>query len=68
MAGQAQYDAHIWQGGISVDAQRRFSPLSGTWFFALKNNNWVDDINVIIDIEAVTETPLFEEEIYLEGQ
>ncbi|MEO6040241.1 MAG: hypothetical protein ABIQ93_17645, partial [Saprospiraceae bacterium] len=34
------YNAYIQQGGISVDAQRRYSPLEGTWFFALKSNNW----------------------------
>lgn len=60
------YDAHIQQGGVSVDAQRRYSPLEGTWFFALKSNNWVDDINVTIDIEVVTEVQLFETELYLE--
>lgn len=60
------YEAHIQQGGVSVDAQRRYSPLEGTWFFALKSNNWVDDINVTIDIEAVTEVQLFEMELYLE--
>ena len=62
------YDAYIQQGGVSVDAQRRYSPLEGTWFFALKSNNWVDDINVNIDIEAVTEVPLFESELYLEPE
>ena len=60
------YDAYIQQGGVSVDAQRRYTPLEGTWFFALKSDNWVDDINVNIDIEAVTEVPLFETELFLE--
>lgn len=60
------YTAFIQQGGVSVDAQRRYSPLQGTYYFAFKSNNWMDDINVTIDIEAVTEIPLFETEIYLE--
>lgn len=63
--GENKYDAHIWQGAVSVDAQRRYAPLAGSYAFALKNNNLVDDVNVSIDIEAITETPLFEEEIYL---
>ncbi len=63
--GESKYDAHIWQGSISVDAQRRYAPLAGTYGFALKNNNYVDDVNVSIDIEAITETPQFTEEYYL---
>ena len=66
--GSDQYDAYIWQGAVSVDAQRRFSPLAGAYAFALKNNNLIDDVNVTVEIEAITETPLFEEEIYLEPQ
>jgi hypothetical protein len=65
MDGADKYDAHIWQGSVSVDAQRRYAPLAGKYAFALKNNNLVDDVNVSIEIEAVTETPLFEEETYL---
>lgn len=61
------YQAEIWQGGISTDAQRRYKPLSGNWFFALKNDNWLEAIDVYIDIEAVAETPVYEEEIYLEA-
>lgn len=60
------YQAFMQQSGVSVDVQRRYSPLEGTYYFALKSDNWVDDINVSIDIEAVTEVPVFETEIYLE--
>ena len=60
------YQAHMQQTNISVDVQRRYSPLEGTYWFALRNNNLMDDIDVTIEIEAVTETPLFEQEIYLE--
>lgn len=60
------YDAFMFQSGVSVDAQRRSSPLEGTWFFALRSDNWMRDIDVLIDIEAVTETDLFVEEMYLE--
>ncbi|HNG90673.1 MAG TPA: hypothetical protein PK858_10730, partial [Saprospiraceae bacterium] len=60
------YQAFMQQSAISVDAQRRYSPLAGTYFFALRSNNWVDDINVSIEIEAVTEQTLYETEIYLE--
>lgn len=59
------YTSFIYQSGISVDAQRRFAPLSGTYYFALKSDNWVDDINVLIDIEAITETPVYQTEWYL---
>lgn len=65
MKGEDKYDAWIWQGAVSVDTQRRYSPLAGSYAFALKNNNLVDDVDVTLDIEAVTETPLFEEEIFL---
>jgi hypothetical protein len=61
-----EYKAEIWQGGISVDVQRRYKPLEGNWFFAFKNSNWIDSIDVNIDIEAVTEVPVFSEEVYLE--
>ncbi|HLP93243.1 MAG TPA: hypothetical protein VK168_04360 [Saprospiraceae bacterium] len=60
------YNAFISQGGISVDAQRRYSPLEGTYYFALKSDNWVDDITVNVDIEAVVEYPLFEVQWFLE--
>jgi hypothetical protein len=49
-----------------VDVQRRYKPLEGNWFFAFKNSNWIDSIDVNIDIEAVTEVPVFSEEVYLE--
>lgn len=65
MDGKDKYDAYIWQGSVSVDAQRRYAPLGGAYAFALKNNNLVNNVDVAIDIEAVTETPLFDEEIYL---
>jgi hypothetical protein len=61
-----EYETYIYQSGISVDAQRRYAPLEGTYFFALRNNNWLDDINVSVDIEAVTETPVFATEYFLE--
>ncbi|MBK7936127.1 MAG: hypothetical protein IPJ82_03220 [Lewinellaceae bacterium] len=60
------YSAYMQQSGVSVDVQRRYSPLQGTYYFALKSDNLVDDINVHIDIEAVTDVPVFETEIYLE--
>lgn len=60
------YQAFIWQGGVSVDVQRRYAPLEGSYYFAFRNDNWVDDITLNIDIEAVTETPIYAEEIYLE--
>ena len=62
------YSAFMQQSGISVDAQRRFAPLEGTFFFALRSDNWVDDITVNIDIEAVVETPIFETQLYLEPE
>ena len=61
-----EYQAFMQQMGLSVDAQRRYAPLDGTYFFALRSDNWVDDINVTIEIEAVTELQLFETEVYLE--
>lgn len=64
-AGES-YDAFMFQSGVSVDAQRRSTPLEGTWLFALRSNNWMRDIDVVIDIEAVTETQFFVEEMYLE--
>ncbi len=60
------YNAFMQQTGVSVDAQRRYAPLEGTYFFALRSDNWVDDITVNIDIEAVVETPIFETQIFLE--
>ena len=62
------YSAFMQQSGISVDAQRRYAPLEGTYFFALRSDNWVDDITVNIDIEAVVETPLFETQMFLEPE
>jgi hypothetical protein len=63
---EEQYKAFMQQSATSVDVQRRYNPLQGTYWFALKSNNWVDDIDVTIDIEAVTEIPLFETETVLE--
>lgn len=60
------YTAFIQQTGISVDVQRRYSPLEGTYFFALRSDNLLDDITVNIEIEAVVETPVFETAFYLE--
>ncbi|MFN0035305.1 MAG: hypothetical protein ACKVUS_09565 [Saprospiraceae bacterium] len=62
------YSAFMQQTGISVDAQRRYSPLEGTFFFALRSDNWVDDITVSIDIEAVVENPVFETQQFLEPE
>ncbi len=64
-AGES-YDAFMFQSGVSVDVQRRSSPLEGTWIFALRSDNWMRAIDVNIDIEAVTETQLYTEEMYLE--
>jgi hypothetical protein len=61
-----EYKAYMQQGATSVDVQRRYTPLEGTYWFALRNNNWVDDINVSIEIEAVTEVPVFGTELFLE--
>ena len=63
-----EYSSFMQQTGISVDAQRRYAPLEGTYFFALRSDNWVDDITVNIDIEAVVETPVFETQIFLEPE
>lgn len=60
------YQAFMQQNLISVDVQRRYAPLSGQYFFAFRNDNWVDDISVSVDIEAVTEVPVFETELHLE--
>jgi hypothetical protein len=60
------YSTFIQQTGVSVDAQRRYSPLEGTWYFALRSDNLIDDITVSIDIEAVVETPVFESAFFLE--
>ena len=61
-----EYKAFMQQSTMSVDVQRRYTPLEGTYWFALRSDNWVDDINVSIEIEAVTEVPLFETELSLE--
>ena len=61
-----EYKAFMQQSATSVDVQRRYTPLEGTYWFALRSDNWVDDINVSIEIEAVTEIPLFETETFLE--
>lgn len=61
------YDAFLWQGDVSVDVQRRYAPLEGSYYFAFRSDNWMDDITVNIDIEAVTETPVYAEEVYLEA-
>ncbi|MCC6463210.1 MAG: hypothetical protein IT260_22265 [Saprospiraceae bacterium] len=63
---QEPYEAFIWQGDVSSDVQRRYSPLDGNLCFAFRSDNWMDDITVTVDIEVVTETPIFAEEIYLE--
>jgi hypothetical protein len=60
------YQAFMQQAAVSVDVQRRYAPLDGTYFFALRSDNWMDDINVNIEIEAVTEVQLYETELYLE--
>ncbi len=60
------YKAFIFQENVSNDVQRRTSPLEGTWFFAFRNDNWIDDISLQIDIEAITEIPIYAEETYLE--
>ncbi|MBK9336443.1 MAG: hypothetical protein IPM98_07570 [Lewinellaceae bacterium] len=60
------YQAFIWQGSVSVDVQRRFTPLEGSYYFAFRTSNWIDDITINVDIEAVTETPIYSEEIFLE--
>jgi hypothetical protein len=65
LEGQTTYNAFIWQGAINIDVQRRYDPLAGTYAFAFKNNNWMDDINVEVDIEAVTDTPVWEQETFL---
>ena len=62
---KGQYQAFIQQKGVSVDVQRRYSPLEGTYFFALRSDNWVNAIDVHVDIEAVTEEPVYAEELYL---
>ncbi len=66
-AAGKEFQSCIYQGGVSVDVQRRYAPLQGTWYFALKSDNLLDDIDVQIEIEAVVETPVFETETYLEA-
>ncbi|MCS7035346.1 MAG: hypothetical protein RMJ33_00675 [Saprospiraceae bacterium] len=61
-----KYRAFIFQENVSADVQRRTTPLTGTWHFAFRNDNWLDDIAVQVDIEAVVETPIYAEETYLE--
>ena len=61
-----KYQAFIFQENVSADVQRRLTPLAGTWYFAFRNDNWVDDIAVQVDIEAVIETPVYAQETYLE--
>jgi hypothetical protein len=61
-----EYQAYMQQTGASVDVQRRYTPLEGTYWFALRSDNWMDDINVTIEIEAVTDVPVFETELFLE--
>lgn len=63
-----KYTAFIQQTGISADVQRRYSPLEGTFYFALRSDNWIDDITVNIDIEAVVETPVFDVQWFLEPE
>ncbi len=60
-----EYNAHIYQSAISVDVQRRSSPLNGSWYFAFKSDNWMDNIDINVDIEAVTEIQLFEKETFV---
>lgn len=60
------YQAYMQQTGVSLDVQRRYNPLEGTYFFALRSDNLMDDITVSIEIEAVVENPVFETEIFLE--
>lgn len=60
------YQAFLWQSSVSVDVQRRYTPLEGSYYFAFRTSNWFDDITVNIDIEAVTETPIYAEEYFLE--
>ncbi|MBU6341165.1 MAG: hypothetical protein KGS48_06685 [Bacteroidetes bacterium] len=60
-----KYDTYLYQAAVSADVQRRYSPLEGALYFGLRNKNWIDDIDVNIDIEAVTETPQYSVELYL---
>ncbi|MEQ1745223.1 MAG: hypothetical protein ABMA02_07355 [Saprospiraceae bacterium] len=60
------YQAFLWQSAVSVDVQRRYTPLEGSCYFAFRTGNWFNDITVSIDIEAVTETPIYAEEYFLE--
>jgi hypothetical protein len=60
-----EYSAQVYQSGIAVDVQRRSSPLNGTWYFAFKSDNWMDNIDVNVDIEVVTEIQLFEKETFV---
>lgn len=60
------YQAFIWQGSVSSDVQRRYTPLEGSYYFAFRTNNWIDDITINVDMEAVTETPIYAEETFVE--
>jgi hypothetical protein len=61
------YTSVIQQGLVSADVQRRYNPTEGSYLFAFKNDNWLDDITVSIEIECVTEVPQYVTETYLEA-
>lgn len=60
------YKAHMSQSRVAADAQRRYTPTEGSWYFAFRNPNWVNDIGVLVEIEAVVETPIYGVESWLE--
>jgi hypothetical protein len=40
----------------------------GAYAFALKNNNLLESVDVTVEVEAIVETPIFEDELYLTPQ
>lgn len=60
------YKSFFTQTGISVDAQRFENiNLPSGLAIALKSDNFLDDINVTVDIEAIVETPIIIDNWYL---
>lgn len=60
------HKAQMSQSRIAVDAQRRYAPTEGVWYFAFRNANWINDLSVQVEIEAVVETPVYGVESWLE--
>lgn len=67
-AGQS-YNGWIHQKGISVDVQKitnQNGPTSGTYYFTLRNDNQIDNIDVVIEIVTVKQVTTYKTETYQE--